>query len=172
MWARLKAVTSKEPDPTVWIRRHCLVWFLCLFFFLMFSSNNSGAKISCLSTCELWIWKKIAVLSLAIFVLTEESTVGLASFSGLWVRAWHWTLPFRKDQLFPAFPPGAGQRNEPGNGDKAARCTIKSVNMSNYCSMSLHYFKVAHCMPKSALGRVFITKPCQSTSWGDRDKYR
>lgn len=163
------SLTSKEPAPIAWIRSHSLVWFLHLFF-LMFSTNNSQDILpEHLQALDL---EENCSVVIGYFCVMEESVVGLASFSGLWVRAWHWTLPFRKGHLFSAFPPGAGQWNEPGNGNKAARCTIKSVNMSNYCSMSLHYFKVAHCMPKSALGRVFITKPCQSTSWGDRDKYR
>lgn len=95
-----------------------------------------------------------------------------AAFPGARSRAWRWTLPFRKGQLLPAVPPRAKRWDEPGHGDKASHSTMKSVNMSNYCSMSLHYFKAARCMPKSALGRVFITKSCQNTSWGDRDKYR
>lgn len=93
-------------------------------------------------------------------------------FPGARGRAWRWTLPFRKGQLLPAVPPRAKCWDEPGDGDKASHSTMKSVNMSNYCSMSLHYFKAARCMPKSALGRVFITKSCQNTSWGDCDKYR
>lgn len=102
----------------------------------------------------------------------DGTTVGSVWFSGARVRAWCWNLPFGKGQLFPAVPPRARRWDEPGDGDKASHSTMKSVNMSNYCSMSLCYFKAACCMPKSALGSIFIAKSCQSTSWGDRDKYR